>query len=363
MTLTNSIIAPLPAGMALDAAKVAFENFGEVSRVQRLEKFDTFVQVVFFDVRSAGRAVKAFGAAGCIPGPQVGDRTVMLAGDDQLSTKDFQKISEVCKSKDGSFFLEFYDVRDAMRYQKAKIQLPPGLPNSAAKESPEVPEVLPPPGLAPVAAAAPAARAPASDWQVVIRNLPTKILTKVMMDAVFQQAGFDGYLKEFTIQAGAGEVVAKFADQTAAQGCVTHFSGCQWDNKSGAVVTAELFPPREAKPSKATKKKAHASASNEMSAEAPAFQPSSMAPYEFSAEAPVFMPFMPNWGYMPKVEEEVTGNPRPRNATKLAFGSDTSTEVGDSEDDDKTSPARVKRILPQQAMGARSRSGSASSSA
>ena len=53
---------PLPAGMALDAAKVAFESFGEagwsgrlrstclqlrrseVARVQRLEKFDNFVQ-------------------------------------------------------------------------------------------------------------------------------------------------------------------------------------------------------------------------------------------------------------------------------------------------------------------------------
>ncbi|OLP92920.1 hypothetical protein AK812_SmicGene25230 [Symbiodinium microadriaticum] len=259
MTLTNSVIAPLPAGMALDAAKVAFENFGEVSRVQRLEKFDSFVQVVFYDVRSADRAVKAFGAAGCISGPQVGDRTVMLAGDDQLSTKDFQNISEVCKSQVG-------------------------------------------------------------EWQVVIHNLPVKILTKVMMEAVFQQAGFDGYLKEFTIQAGkAGEVVAKFADQLAAQRCVAHFCGCQWDNKSGAVVTAELVPPRETKPSKHLKKKALASASNEMSAEAPAFQPKSVAPYEFSAEAPIFMPLL---GYMPKVEEEqaVSGNTRTRNTTKLAFG-------------------------------------------
>ncbi|CAE7446572.1 unnamed protein product [Symbiodinium necroappetens] len=285
--------------------------------------------------------------------------------------------------KDGTFFLEFYDVRDATRYRTAKeaseIELPPGLPKAVpAKESPQV---LPPPGLAKVAAAAPAVRTPAGEWQVVIHNLPVKILTKVMMEAastsaipklviwnswrsevkVFQQAGFDGYLKEFTIQAGkAGEVVAKFADQLAAQRCVAHFCGCQWDNKSGAVVTAELVPPRETKPSKHLKKKALASASNEMSAEAPAFQPKSVAPYEFSAEAPIFMPLL---GYMPKVEEEqaVSGNTRTRNTTKLAFGSDTSTEVGDSEDDDKASPARVKRIPPQQAMGARSRSGSASS--
>eukprot|EP00435_Cladocopium_sp_Y103_P041134 s1607_g11.t1 len=96
----------------------------QVFQVKRLEKFNNFVQVIFYDVRSAAAALKAFGEAGCIPGPQVGERTVKLAGDDQLSTKDFQNISEVLKSKDGTFFLEFYDIRDAMRYRTPKDGLP-----------------------------------------------------------------------------------------------------------------------------------------------------------------------------------------------------------------------------------------------
>ena len=46
MSVTNSIIAPLPCAMEVDAAKVAFESFGEVFRVKRLEKFKSFVQAL-----------------------------------------------------------------------------------------------------------------------------------------------------------------------------------------------------------------------------------------------------------------------------------------------------------------------------
>lgn len=334
MALTNSVIAPLPSAMEVDAAKVAFESFGEVFRVKRLEKFNNFVQVIFYDVRSAAAALKAFGEAGCIPGPQVGERTVKLAGDDQLSTKDFQNISEVLKSKDGTFFLEFYDIRDAMRYrtpkEKATIDLPPGLP---AKE----PLLRAPPGLTAV-----------SDWQVVLGHLPAKLLTEVMLEAVFQQAGLE--LLHFTVK--NDKVLVHFENQINAQKCVAHFSGCQWD-KSGTLVTAEMISPEDAKPSFGTA----ANGSKGLSAEAPAFQPYAPFYSDFSAEAPAFVP---SWNPgLPKVVEEAAEG-RQRAPGKLAFGSDTSTEVGDSEDDEKNSPARVKCSLSKP-MGARARSGSAGS--
>jgi len=333
MALTNSVIAPLPSAMEVDAAKVAFESFGEVFRVKRLEKFNNFVQVIFYDVRSAADAVKAFGEAGCIPGPQVGERTVKLAGEDQLSTKDFQNISEVLKSKDGAFFLEFYDVRDAMRYQKQSkkemsIELPPGLPQSL---KPQEPCLRSPPGLKPQTSKA--------TWEVLVRHLPSKLLTQVMMEAVFQQAGVE--LLHFTIK--SDKVIAHFDNQVNAQKCVAHFSGCQWD-KSGTTVTAEIISP-DPKPSKAAGSKG-------LSAEAPAFNPFVVPHYDFSAEAPAFVPM----GRLPKVSEEAAT----RAPGKLAFGSDTSTEVGDSEDDEKNSPARVKYGLSKQ-LGARARSGSAGS--
>jgi len=339
MALTNSVIAPLPSAMEVDAAKVAFESFGEVFRVKRLEKFNNFVQVIFYDVRSAAAALKAFGEAGCIPGPQVGERTVKLAGDDQLSTKDFQNISEVLKSKDGTFFLEFYDIRDAMRYrtpkEKATIDLPPGLPASQ-----EPLNLRAPPGLTDAV----------SDWQVVLGHLPAKLLTEVMLEAVFQQAGLE--LLHFTVK--NDKVLVHFENQINAQKCVAHFSGCQWD-KSGTLVTAEIIPPEDAKPSLGT-----ALGSKGLSAEAPAFQPYAPFYSDFSAEAPAFVP---SWNPgLPKVVEEAT-EVRQRAPGKLAFGSDTSTEVGDSEDDEKNSPARVKCSLskPIGPMGARARSGSAGS--
>ncbi|CAK9087113.1 unnamed protein product [Durusdinium trenchii] len=89
-----------------------------------------------------------------------------------------------------------------------------------------------------------------------------------------------------------------------------------------------------------------------LSAEAPAFNPFVVPHYDFSAEAPAFVPM----GRLPKVSEEAAT----RAPGKLAFGSDTSTEVGDSEDDEKNSPARVKYGLSKQ-LGARARSGSAGS--
>ena len=335
MTLTNSVIAPLPNSMEVDAAKVAFESFGEVFQVKRLEKFNDFVQVIFYDVRSASRALKAFGEAGCIPGPQVGDRTVTLAGDDQLSTKDFQKISEVLKSKDGAFFLEFYDLRDAMRYrtpkEKLTIDLPPGLAPKMTKEV----SLRAPPGLESKASAS-------AEWKVVLGHVPSKLLTEVMLEAVFQQAGLE--VQHFTIK--NDKVLAFFENQINAQKCVSHFSGCQWD-KSGTMVTAELIPADG-------KSFASASGSKGLSAQAPAFQPFAPFKSDFSAEAPAFVP---SWNLGPKVEE--TAEPLRRAPGKLVFGSDTSTEVGDSEDDEKNSPARVKMVLSKH--GARARSGSAGS--
>lgn len=124
-----------------------------------------------------------------------------------------------------------------------------------------------------------------------------------------------------------------------------------------AAAPCPSFPqrPRDWRPSVGT-----ALGSKGLSAEAPAFQPYAPFYSDFSAEAPAFVP---SWNPgLPKVVEEAT-EVRQRAPGKLAFGSDTSTEVGDSEDDEKNSPARVKCSLskPIGPMGARARSGSAGS--
>jgi len=333
---------------------MAFNSFGEVASIKVVPNNEEFVQVVFYDVRSASTALKAFGPAGCLPGPQVGDRTVQLAGDEELSMKDFSKISEVLKSGDkGAFTLEFFDYRDAMRYgKKAKqdktektVEAPPGLEAKTKDELPAdleaPPGLTPPPGLEASTAGTTVAAAASAEWQVVIRGLPAKLLSEAMLEAVLQQAGLDDEHNGFTVRGGknTGEVLVKLSSMFAAQRCVLHFDGCQWD-KSGAAVTTEIIPPANAnahklvsgeKLSRSEKKKKSAKA-GAMSPAAPEFQPSAFT--GFSAEAPAFVPsFLANAQVQ---ADSSASSQKARPSTKSGLSSDTSTEVGESEDDEKS---------------------------
>eukprot|EP00931_Biecheleriopsis_adriatica_P046992 TRINITY_DN27058_c0_g1_i1.p1 TRINITY_DN27058_c0_g1~~TRINITY_DN27058_c0_g1_i1.p1 ORF type:complete len:394 (+),score=96.44 TRINITY_DN27058_c0_g1_i1:133-1182(+) len=341
--------------MAEDATRTAFETFGEVDCLVSVPEFDSFVQVVFYDVRSAVSALKAFGEAGCAFGPQVGERTVELAGNVELSKKDFDKISQVVKSSEGdSYTLEFFDYRDAEHFSKKsvgvkktqeKVAAPPGLKSKVERK--EV--VEPPPGLtAPpglVSDAAPVSSE--EDWQVVLRGLPGKLLSEAMLEAIFEQAGLEGKYSQFNINGGksSSEVVVRFPSMAAAEQCLVHFSGCHWD-KTGPV-TAELIPALNAvAPASAP---LQAAGSGELSADAPAFEPGSFS--GFSVEAPVFVPTENS--NRQKVEAM---------ASKTSSRSDTSTEVGESEDEKSSGPAEVKASWTKPPKAAvRPRSGSYSS--
>ncbi|CAE8611902.1 unnamed protein product [Polarella glacialis] len=93
---TNSIVAPLPEGMDLEAARLAFADFGEVHSLDLVPGFSSLAAVVFSNSRAASAALEAFGAAESLPGPgpQVGDRTVELVGDADLNMKDSSRISD-----------------------------------------------------------------------------------------------------------------------------------------------------------------------------------------------------------------------------------------------------------------------------
>ncbi|CAE8715893.1 unnamed protein product [Polarella glacialis] len=315
--MTNSIMAPLPDGMDLAAARVAFAHFGEVQSLKPIPGYSGLAAVVFFDIRSATTALQAFGAAGCLPGPQVGDRTVELAGDAELNMKDFSRISEVRKNPAGSFVLEFFDLRDATRYRQAypEVEAPPGL--RAKVERP--PGLSPPPGLERVEEQSPApAAAVGTEWQVIIKGLPGKLLSEAMLEAVLEQAGLG--VASFSVTKGkaSGEVIVRVPTVFEAQKCVLHFQGCQWD-KSGSSVITELIAPATAKKTKPAKADKKTTGLPALSAEAPAFQPkglSAVTAAGLSAEAPAFVPS--------------------RGSSKAAVsdGSDSgSTEVGESEED------------------------------
>ncbi|CAE8651703.1 unnamed protein product, partial [Polarella glacialis] len=94
---TNSIMAQLPSGVDLAAARGAFAHFGELHALK-------FVS-------------GAFGSAGFVAGEQVGHRTVELAAEPKM--KDLSRLSDVHTSPAGSSVLEFFDARDAARYRQA----------------------------------------------------------------------------------------------------------------------------------------------------------------------------------------------------------------------------------------------------
>lgn len=328
---TNSIVAPLPSGMATESMRVAFEHFGEVAAIRRVPKLNSGVQVEFFDIRAAARALKAFGEAGCAPGPECGDRFVRLAGNAEVNMKDFEGIKEVSKGADaGCFILEFYDCRDATKYRDSKALGQPELktrPGLCKKDLP--PGLLPPPGLEANDEAESEQPAASSEWQVVITGLPGKLLSEAMLEAVFQQAGLDCHVG-FSVggaKSSKESVTVRFSSMLDARRCVVHFQGCQWD-KSGEAVATEVIPPADGPMLFSANDDEEGQKG--MSRDAPVFQPG--AGFSgFSAQAPAFVPSEP----CPSgdLKEPVVELSEERRCNKP--GSDTSTEVGESEDDEK----------------------------
>lgn len=78
---------------------------------------------------------------------------------------------------------------------------------------------------------------------VLLRNLPASLCTAACMDVMLEQAGVDDDLISCDFQAGegGGEALLTFANWEAAEQCVKHFHGCQWDS-AGRPVTAEFGP-------------------------------------------------------------------------------------------------------------------------
>eukprot|EP00428_Durinskia_dybowskii_P017509 CAMPEP_0170226392 /NCGR_PEP_ID=MMETSP0116_2-20130129/12907_1 /TAXON_ID=400756 /ORGANISM="Durinskia baltica, Strain CSIRO CS-38" /LENGTH=380 /DNA_ID=CAMNT_0010477117 /DNA_START=116 /DNA_END=1258 /DNA_ORIENTATION=- len=376
--LTNTVHVALPDGCDLAATHVVFQRFGEVMGVESLPLKPPKVAVTFFDVRSAARAIEALGRSYCKPGPQVGARKVKLAADAPFDTADLAGVSSVDGEAGGAFVLEFYDIRDARRYQnraakpaavkatrdagESAVELPPGLEHAptapararrksttASKPETRLPAAVPPPGLA----LPPGLEASQAVCEVLIHGLPNKLLSEPMMDAILQQAGFTSdVVVGFSATPGkpCGKVAVRFSCEASARRCVAHFAGCQWD-QSGSGVTAtlvQLRAPSSAdmfdfqKVLDASLATAYSSeetpSSSHLSVEAPAWVPQRSS--TLAADAPAFVPCA-----FAK-QERIGKGAQPRKIVKRAHGpgSDTSTEIGDSEDE-KHGPKLAAPVL------------------
>jgi len=124
----------------------------------------------------------------------------------------------------------------AVEQDEALLAAPPGLEELSGT-------IAPPPGLSLLGAeeedsAEVAQERPAAE--VRITGLPNKLLSGMMLQVVFEEAGLHDVVSS-TPTCGhlVGAVVVAFSTLASAERCVRHFAGCQWD-ASGATVTAEL---------------------------------------------------------------------------------------------------------------------------
>lgn len=187
---------------------------------------------------------------------------------------------------------------------------------------------------------------------VAISGLPNGILSRPMMLAVLQQAGLEGEALRVTMRKGqpCGEARVRFSSVPAAARCICHFQNRQWD-PSGTVVSAwvdwtgeplasagtqedrlnDLLIADEVFPGGENTHKAPLPQKSEDMVDEPKRALEAVVtgsgPMQFSAGAPAFIP-----AFHPAIVEGAGGTPK---ANKLAVNSDTSTEMGDSDADDR----------------------------
>lgn len=364
---TNVLHIPVACIADVDELRVELAQFGDVAAV---EVGSGAVEVVatFYDVRSAQAAAEALSEkyGECTFGLQAGDRTVELVGAEAITMEDFHKISHIA-FKDpvlGKYVVEFYDTRDA---EAIKSRTDPFSKAAAAvsergSSSGHSTPVAPPPGLEGMVPPPPPGLGSFSfeeDEEVVpsepkaiavhIMGLPHRLLSKAMFEAVLDQAGIQAWQvigDGVTIVKETGEVVVLFGTyfEDIAHGFAAHVRKVRWGDGStvAAVVDKVYGEPQQRKPRKPSAAPAVTAAAKParkarttLSKDAPAYINVSS---QLSAAAPEFVP----GGAAP--EAAFGAMPWDSCPTRVE-GSEASTDLGDSEGDDKDMP--VMLAVPQ----------------
>mmetsp|Transcript_106212 Transcript_106212/g.310486 ORF Transcript_106212/g.310486 Transcript_106212/m.310486 type:complete len:386 (+) Transcript_106212:97-1254(+) len=253
---TNTVHVVLPPGASLRSATDALKRFGDVSHVEVLPGKSLAVSAVFFDVRAAARARSTLGPECCQPAAQTGCRSVRLQGNIQLDVEKIRGVSRVLPepSEDGSFLVEFFDVRDAQRAMELTGQSSGKLgacnSNTSAeavvKGSSEPATISVPAYVKPshgfVAPAGAGSGCSLSQQAcVLLKGLPKALCTNDCLEAMFEQAGFEGSIVSCRVRRGAAhsEVLVSFSSRQMARRCLQHFHGRCWT--PGAAPVSATF--------------------------------------------------------------------------------------------------------------------------
>jgi len=259
MAHTNTLHVVTSAGVDLTAVGALARRFGEVASVSAHPTEPDLTEITYFDVRAAQCAQELFSTMypQCLFGPQKGDRTAIVSGDEGLQNERVHLISGIYYREDvwdGGYTLEFYDVREAEHFRRSRNAIVHG--GCSRAETPSPPPGLAsglesPPGLEPsedddihvksawCGVGSSFQRKEATSSRVQLTGLHPHLLNDDMVEAIIEQAGLEDALVSVEIDDASGAVEIAFATLRAAQQLSTHVRSCCWARHSH--VSAEVF--------------------------------------------------------------------------------------------------------------------------
>lgn len=223
------VYAMLPCRDDFDQALEVMRSFGEVGGVNEVENGHGLLEVAYYDVRAAEKALEALGDVQCWQAAPCGNRTVRLPGTMGLDKSVIGKICDMrVDDTDGnSYILEFFDIRDAAQHRKKAEQK--AQPSSKHKKQQKVrserDDEQKLPTLSP------------GTYAVLVSGLPSGILTETSIQVMLEQAGLHLDVLSFTIRKGAptGGAVLTISSEIGVQRCLYHFQGCCWGGKATLI--------------------------------------------------------------------------------------------------------------------------------
>lgn len=238
----------LPPGVDLHTAPCMFSQFGEVPCVEMVPGDQLTTAVVLHDARAAALALGSFGPDFCWPAPCCGSRAVRMPGRDHIDLDDIAGFSRVWSAP--AYIMPTDHV--------ARAAARPTEGRGAAQAT----------------------------WAVLVTGLPAMLATEPWFKVVLEQAGLGDLAAAFEVWTGepCGGAVVLFGQRTAAEYCVHHFEGCQW-NAPGELVTATLLSQEEAASELALRGKMLAAASG-CTASSGAFAAAAAAQQRLATAAP-----------------------------------------------------------------------------
>jgi hypothetical protein len=263
----------------------------------------------------------------------------------QLDAEDFCRISAVHPDSfdGGSYIIDFFDQRDALRYLQRAEEMFAGAMADQAYDSAAYASMMPedmlfPPGLEQASEEMPLPpgldhiptpfknemsalktkkkKAPQAKGQVVhIQGLPENLLKEVMISAMMDQAKLDEKVVSIDVHSYKKQGAARitFVSEIAADECVRHCNGQKW-NPMGPPVTAFIVSTDVADSSRSARGAAGKAKSK-------------LANAQKSEQS------LPSWLRSPAYVHSVLTEDAPDK--KMTTNSDASTTVSDSDVDDE----------------------------